>query len=143
MQLFTIGYTKKFAKTFFEMINANHIDVLIDVRLYNSSQLAGFSKSRDLEYFLGQICNCDYIWAPQFAPTAPLLNGYKDGKISWDEYERIYNELLSQRNNLDFFRNYQDKRICLLCAEETPRQCHRRLLAEKIAALYNIDLTHL
>ena len=144
MELFTIGYTKKSAKMFFDTLKANHINVLIDVRLYNSSQLAGFSKSRDLQYFLEQICNCNYSWAPQFAPTAPLLNGYKDGKISWDEYEVIYNDLLHKRDGLDFFKDFEGKRVCLLCAEETPQRCHRRLLAEKVAGGYeNVTVTHL
>ena len=109
MKLFTIGYTKKSAKMFFEILKSNHIDALVDIRLYNFSQLAVFSKSRDLQYFLEQICGCDYIWAPQFAPTAPFLNGYKNGKISWDEYEVVYNELMNKRSNLDFFKDFEGK----------------------------------
>ena len=72
MHLFTIGYTKKSAQEFFGLIKANRIDVLIDVRLYNSTQLAGFSKSRDLQYFLTELCGCGYVWAKQFAPSAAL-----------------------------------------------------------------------
>ena len=144
MKIFTIGYAKKSAKTFFEALKANRIDVLIDVRLYNSSQLAGFSKKWDLQYFLQQICNCGYIWAPKFAPTAALLDNYKSGNIRWNEYEKIYNELLNARGGMDFFKDFHGKRICLLCAEATPECCHRRLLAEKIVQVYeNVTLTHL
>jgi uncharacterized protein (DUF488 family) len=144
MHVFTIGYVKKDAQAFFELLKANRIDVLIDVRLYNSSQLAGFSKSRDLKYFLEQICDCGYIWAKHFAPTPELLDGYKSGFIKWSEYEKIYNDLLNTRNNMDFFEDFAGKRICLLCAEATPERCHRRLLAEKIASVCeNIQVTHL
>ena len=69
MRIFTIGYTEKSAREFFYLIKTNEIDVLIDVRLYNNTQLAGFSKSRDLEYFLAELCGCGYVWAKQFAPS--------------------------------------------------------------------------
>lgn len=144
MEIFTIGYTKKSAQNFFELISQNQIDVVIDIRLYNSTQLAGFSKSRDLKYFLKIICNCDYIETPEFAPTAKLFNDYKNGIINWKEYEITYNELMRTHMNLDFFRAFPNKRICLLCAEDTPEFCHRRLLAEKLADSYeNVNITHL
>lgn len=144
MEIFTIGYTKKSAQDFFEIISENKIDVVIDIRLYNSTQLAGFSKSRDLKYFLKIICNCDYIATPEFAPTAKLFNDYKNGIINWKEYEITYNELMRTHMNLDFFRAFPNKRICLLCAEDTPECCHRRLLAEKLADSYeNVNITHL
>lgn len=144
VKLFTIGHTKKSAEKFFELININHIDIVADVRLYNSTQLAGFSKSEDLRYFLKQICNCNYIAMQKFAPTRSLFDSYKKGYIGWDEYERIYNEFLNARANLDFFYAFQNKRICLLCAEDTPEHCHRRLIAEKIANTYdNVTIVHL
>jgi uncharacterized protein (DUF488 family) len=144
MNIFTIGYAKKSAETFFETVKANHIDVLVDIRLYNSSQLAGFSKSRDLKYFLRQICDCDYIWASIFAPTSSLLDSCKSGHIDWSEYEKGYNELIKVRDGLDFFEDFRDKRVCLLCAEATPEHCHRRLLAERVADVYEgVTVTHL
>lgn len=144
MNIFTIGYTKKSAQTFFELINENKIDVVIDIRLYNSTQLAGFSKSKDLKYFLKKICECEYIAAPEFAPTAKLFNDYKNGNINWQEYEIAYNELMHTHMNLDFFRAFPNKKICFLCAESTPDYCHRRLLAEMLADIYdNVIITHL
>jgi len=143
MTVFTIGYTKKTAEKFFGLISANGIDLLIDIRLYNSTQLSGFSKSRDLEYFLATICDCGYVWASQFAPTAMLLDDYKNKRISWSEYESVYHNLLDGQN-LGFFSNLADKRICLLCAEDKPNFCHRRLLAERIAAAYPVtEIIHL
>jgi uncharacterized protein (DUF488 family) len=144
VQVFTIGYTKKSARDFFELIKANQIDVLMDVRLYNNTQLAGFSKSRDLEYFLAALCGCDYIWAKQFAPGLALFNDYKNGQIDWVGYETVYRDFLNAHSGFDFFRLYQEKRICLLCAEETPECCHRRLLAEKIVEEYDgVTIRHL
>lgn len=143
MKIFTIGYTKKSAQTFFELVNENQINLLIDIRLYNSTQLAGFSKSRDLKYFLKTICSCDYIAMPEFAPSTALFNNYKKGYINWIEYEKWYNELLLTRN-LDIFNAFRNKRICLLCAEDTPEHCHRRLLAEKLADTFeNVEVKHL
>jgi uncharacterized protein (DUF488 family) len=144
MQILTIGYAKKSAKEFFEIFKSNQIDLLVDVRLYNSSQLAGFSKSRDLQYFLDEICGCAYVWAEEFAPTPALLNGYKSGMITWSEYEIIYRDLLRSRDRLDFFERFSDQRVCLLCAESAADRCHRRLLAEQIEAAYeNVAVTHL
>ena len=144
MQIFTIGYTKKSAREFFGLIKANEIDVLVDVRLYNNTQLAGFSKSRDLEFFLAALCGCGYVWAKQFAPSPALFNDYKSGQIDWAACEAVYRDFLNAHTGLDFFRLYRNKRICLLCAEETPECCHRRLLAEKIADEYDgTEITHL
>lgn len=135
---------KKSAQEFFNIINDNKIDILADIRLYNSTQLAGFSKSQDLKYFLKQICNCNYIALQEFAPTRSLFDNYKKGYIEWNEYEKIYNDFLNTHAKLDFFVAFQDKRICLLCAEDTPKCCHRRLLAEKIANTYDsVVITHL
>ena len=114
------------------------------MRLYNSTQLAGFSESRDLQYFLTELCDCGYVWTKQFAPSAALFNDYKSGLVDWPAYEAAYNDLLDRRNQLDFFRLYENRRVCLLCAEESPDCCHRRLLAEKVARKYDgVTITHL
>lgn len=142
--LFTIGYTKKSAEKFFEIIIENKIEIVADVRLYNSTQLAGFGKSADLQYFLKRICNCNYIALRQLAPNPSLFENYKSGSASWAEYEKIYNKFLETEANLDFFYAFKNKRICILCAESTPEHCHRRLLAEKIAKIYDdVTVVHL
>ena len=144
MELFTIGYTKKSAEKFFGIITDNKIEIVADVRLYNSTQLAGFSKSVDLQYFLKKICSCNYIALKQLAPNPSLFENYKNGKTTWNEYEKIYNKFLDTQANLDFFYAFKNKRICILCAESTPEHCHRRLIAEKISKTYdNVKITHL
>lgn len=122
----------------------NKIEIVADVRLYNSTQLAGFSKSVDLQYFLKKICSCNYIALKQLAPNPSLFENYKNGKTTWNEYEKIYNKFLDTQANLDFFYAFKNKRICILCAESTPEHCHRRLIAEKISKTYdNVKITHL
>lgn len=132
--LYTIGFTKKSAEEFFNALKFRSIKALIDTRINNSSQLAGFTKSDDLQYFLKEICDIDYIYRPDFAPTKELLNDWRNKQISWEQYEERYLELIERRETYkDFlkdFSKYSD--VCVLCSEATPEHCHRRLLAEKL-----------
>ena len=134
MILYTMGFTKKNAKEFFDSIKEKNIEILIDIRLNNKSQLAGFTKGPDLMYFLGKICNCDYIHCIEYAPTKEILDSYKDGVISWNQYENLYIPLMQKRNACETFMNKFSKysKVCLLCSEPTPEKCHRRLFAEMI-----------
>lgn len=145
MTIYTIGFTQKSAETFFETIKKNDIQHIIDVRLNNKSQLAGFAKGRDLEYFLLRLCNTTYGHELQFAPTKEILNAYKKGMISWEEYERSFDDLMSQRRVVELFEkkylNYNN--VCLLCSESTPENCHRRLLADNLSAELDLDIVHL
>lgn len=140
--LYTIGFTKKSAKEFFEALKYRSVDVLVDTRINNVSQLAGFTKSDDLKYFLKAIGNIDYIYMPDFAPTKDLLKDWRDKKISWEEYEERYLSLQEQRGTykhfLTDFANYEN--ICILCSEATPEHCHRRLLAEKLESEFPNDI---
>ena len=135
MKLFTIGFTQKNAKQFFELLKANQIELLIDVRLNNKSQLAGFTKGNDLEYLLAEICDCQYKHCLEYAPTKEILDGYKKGNITWEKYVELYLALMIKRGD---YKNFHEKyeaysNICLLCSEPTATQCHRRLAAEMIA----------
>lgn len=138
MNLFNIGFTKKSAKQFFELINKNKIKLLIDIRLYNKSQLAAFTKSEDLEYFLDKICSCKYQHCVEFAPTEEILNDYKNKKISWSDYKKQYANLIEERNRNskcidEFHERYTEfENVVLLCSEPTSNQCHRGVLSEII-----------
>ena len=135
MMIYTIGFTQKSAKKFFELIKKNNIEILLDIRLNNKSQLAGFTKGHDLQYFLSEICHCEYKHSLEYAPTKDILDNYKKKQITWNEYVERYNCLMEKRANyLDFTKEFaQYNSICLLCSEPTPEQCHRRLIAEMIA----------
>lgn len=146
MDIFTIGFTKKSARQFFSLIKENRINLLLDIRLNNSSQLAGFSKGSDLEYFLTEICDCKYEHDLIFAPTAELMNGFKDKKITPEQFEQQYMDLMSSRGALKHFSSQyvNAKNVCLLCSEERPTYCHRRVLADMlISALADVNVYHL
>jgi uncharacterized protein (DUF488 family) len=144
MTLFTIGFTKKSAEQFFESLRGAGVCRLLDVRLNNSSQLAGFSKRDDLRYFLKAICGIEYAHLPEFAPTQEILDAYKKEKGSWEDYETLYLELVQSRAaELHIQRELFDG-ACLLCSEATPEHCHRRLLAEYLSEQWGgIRIVHL
>lgn len=145
--IFTIGFAKKSAKEFFETLIKVGIHKLIDIRLNNMSQLAGYTKKDDLEYFLKAIGNIEYLHLVQFAPTKELLDNYRKKKISWEQYEAQYLNLLKEREVEKFFKPIEFDKSCLLCSEPKPDKCHRRLAAEYLQNtwrnLYNVYIYHL
>lgn len=140
MKIFTIGFTKKSAEVFFDLIKSADIKTLLDVRLNNVSQLAGFAKKNDLKFFLNELCDSDYIHVPEFAPTKRLLDQYKKNEISWEKYENEFLDLLHQRS----IEKHLDIKIldksCLLCSEHEPHMCHRKLVAEYLNENLNVEL---
>lgn len=132
--IFTIGFTKKTAQAFFESLRNNEVNVILDIRLNNTSQLAGFSKFPDIKYFLEELCEIDYISDIKFAPTDQILKAYKAKKISWDEYVIQFNELMKSRKITEYIKSEYDNRgydnICLLCSEDKAVNCHRSLVAK-------------
>lgn len=131
MKIFTIGFTKKNAETFFTSLQNAGVRRLVDVRLNNISQLAGFTKRDDLRYFTNTICAIDYMHLPELAPTSAILGSYKKVKNGdWNLYERQFLELMQARHiEVTVPRELIDG-SCLLCSEEKPHRCHRRLVAE-------------
>ncbi len=128
--IYTIGFAGKNAKTFFELLRNNKIQLLIDVRLNNVSQLAGYTKKNDLEFFLKEICDIKYCHLPILAPTKEILDGYKKGEIDWSSYEQEYMVLIDKRKIGPTIQNINFNMACLLCSEKTADMCHRRLAAE-------------
>lgn len=144
MRIFTIGFVKKNAEEFFGILIKNGVKRIIDVRLNNTSQLAGYTKRDDLKYFLKAIANIDYIHCEALAPTKELLDDYKKDIITWEEYEKKYINIISERNVLNKIDDELLKNSCLLCSEITEKNCHRRLAAEYFAInKSNIEIIHL
>jgi len=142
--LFTIGFTGKSAQEFFEKLSRAGVRRLVDTRLNNVSQLAGFTKKRDLEFFLRAIGQIDYIHDPQLAPTKDLLDDYKKKRIDWDEYERHFRQLMETRQPDKRLSPGDLDRACLLCSEPTAEHCHRRLVAEYLQTHWeSVDVQHL
>lgn len=128
--IYTIGFTKKNAETFFNFIKSSRVSTLLDVRLNNVSQLAGFAKRDDLKFFLKELCNTDYIHMPELAPTKDILNAYKKDEISWEKYEDKFLNLMARRNIERSVKPALLDNGCLLCSEHEPHFCHRRLVVE-------------
>jgi uncharacterized protein (DUF488 family) len=128
--LYTIGFTRKSAETFFNLLKNAEVKTIVDTRINNVSQLAGFAKGSDLQFFAKEICGISYEYKSDFAPTKELLSRYREKKISWPEYEIEYLNLLDIRKvaqKTDIEKLHQN---CFLCSEHSPEKCHRRLLAE-------------
>lgn len=145
MEVYTIGFAQKTAEQFFGALRQAGIKQLLDVRLSNSSQLAGFTKKTDLPFFLREICEADYVHEPMLAPSPELFNYYKKQKGTWDEYERRFLALMAERKVEDKIdRSMFDVPTVLLCTEPTARRCHRRLVLEYLQSKWgNFDVVHL
>jgi uncharacterized protein (DUF488 family) len=144
MKLFTIGFTKKNAETFFETLRQSGAKRVVDVRLNNVSQLAGFTKKQDLIYFLKHICGMDYAHLPDLAPTQEMLTDYKQRRGTWEAYEQRFLDLMRQRRIEEKVSKETLADGCLLCSEEKPHHCHRRLVAEYLKQHWgDIEIKHL
>jgi len=131
VDIFTIGFTKRSAADFFGTLRRAGIQRVLDVRLNNSSQLAGFTKAGDLPFFLKEICGAEYLHEALLAPSQELFDAYKKGKGSWNEYERRFLHLMVERQieeKID--RKLFEVPTALLCSETTADYCHRRLVVQ-------------
>ncbi|MGQ0628120.1 MAG: DUF488 domain-containing protein [Phycisphaerales bacterium] len=144
MRLFTIGFTKKNAQSFFGLLKESGAKRIIDVRLNNVSQLAGFAKKDDLAYFLKAICDMEYVHLPELAPTQDMLEEYKRQKGDWKTYEARFIALMTKRRIEETVPRDVLSQSCLLCSEDKPHHCHRRLVAEYLNRHWgDIDIAHL
>ena len=144
MKIFTIGFTKKSANRFFELLRTSGARRVVDVRLNNVSQLAGFAKRDDLAYLLAEICGMDYVHLPALAPTKQMLDDYKKKGGDWSTYETRFLDLMRARRVEQTVARDTLADGCLLCSEDTPEHCHRRLVAEYLERHWGgIDVTHL
>ena len=144
IQMFTIGFTKKPAEAFFGRLSKAGIKRVIDIRLNNVSQLAGFAKRDDLRYFLKAICGIDYIHLPELAPTQEIMDNFKKKKGDWSIYEKAFKSLLKQRKPEEAFSKDLFDKACLLCSEDRPDHCHRRLVAEHLVKKWGgVEIVHL
>lgn len=141
----TIGFTGKTAQEFFDLLKNAEVRTLLDIRLSNTSQLAGFAKKQDLPFFLDKLCGAAYQELPELAPEPDLFKRYKAKEVTWDDFAAAYVELIAKRRvesnlDVDLFRS-----ACLLCSEHLPHRCHRRLALEYLNSRWNgrLAITHL
>ncbi len=145
IDLYTIGFTKKTAEYFFSKLKQSGVKRVLDVRLNNVSQLAGFAKKDDLIYFLRRLAGVEYTHLTELAPTRDMLDAYKKHKGEWAVYEEQFLELMAQRHIEDRVSKEILDHGCLLCSEDKPHHCHRRLVAEYLQKKWGkgIRVTHL
>lgn len=140
VDIYTIGFTKTSAFEFFDSLRKEPIKKLIDVRLNNSSQLSGFAKRDDLQFFLRELCDVEYIHSPDLAPTKEMLDHYKKHGGSWKQYETRFLELMYKRNIEKYFEPAFFDHGCLLCSEKLPHNCHRSLVVKYLQENWGIDI---
>jgi len=144
IRLFTVGFTKKNAERFFGLLRDAGVRRILDVRLNNTSQLAGFAKRDDLAYFLRAIDDIEYTELPGLAPTEAIMDSYKRKASEWPTFAASYVALLEQRNVVGSLSRDMLDHACLLCSEDKPDHCHRRLAADYLAANFgDIEIVHL
>jgi uncharacterized protein (DUF488 family) len=144
MKLFTIGFTKKNAEQFFTRLRQPGLVRLVDVRLNNVSQLAGFTKKSDLTFFLREICDLDYVHLTELAPEQDILDAYKKNGGDWSVYEDKFLALMAARRVEETVDRELIAGGCLLCSEPTPEHCHRRLVAEYLRQKWgDVEVEHL
>ena len=144
MRVFTIGFTKKSASDFFGLLRSSGAKRIVDVRLNNVSQRSGFAKRDDLEYFLREICGIDYLHLPELAPTQAMLDDYRKGHKNWSKYENQFIDLMEQRRIENNVPKEAITEGCLLCSEDKPHHCHRRLVAQYLSERWgDVEVRHL
>ena len=144
MKIFTIGFTKKNAEQFFARLKQPGLQRVLDTRLNNVSQLAGFTKKDDLRFFLHEVGHIDYVHLPALAPTQAMLDAYKKNGGDWETYEKQFLALMAERRIETSIDKDLVAGACLLCSEATPHHCHRRLVAEYLRGKWgDVDIQHL
>jgi uncharacterized protein (DUF488 family) len=144
MKIFTIGFTKKNAEQFFACLQQPGLQRVVDIRLNNISQLAGFTKKDDLRFFLREVGHIDYVHLPALAPTQAMLDTYKKNGGDWETYEKQFLALMAERRIETSIDKDLVAGACLLCSEQTPHHCHRRLVAEYLRGKWgDVDIQHL
>ncbi len=140
----TIGFSKKSLRTFASSLQQHNVTRVIDIRLQNTSQLAGFAKKDDLEFIL-ELLNIDYLHELSLAPTESLMKAIKQKEISWGEFETAFLGLLEQRKIETRMDEWLGDGVpCFLCSEDKPHHCHRKLVVGYLREFdHRIEIVHL
>jgi len=143
MKIYTIGFTKHTSEEFFEKLKSVGVKRVIDIRLNKTSQLAAFAKGTDLPYLLKSTGGIEYLSHSELAPSKELLKSYRSKEITWEEFEKSYKNQIKDSKAILGLNKGDFEDACLLCSENTAEKCHRRLLAEELAKIWDIEIIHL
>lgn len=138
VRVFTIGFTKKTAEQFFGLLRDSGAKRVIDIRLNNTSQIAGFTKKKDLQWFLGELCNIEYLHMPLLSPTQEMIDHFRGKLMSWEEFRRQFLVLLEERSVHNKITPELLGESCLLCSEEHAEDCHRSFVLEYLAEHWGV-----
>jgi uncharacterized protein (DUF488 family) len=142
--LYTIGFTRKSAEEFFGLLEGAGVQRVLDIRLNNVSQLAGFTKQPDLAFFLKRILGIGCLHMPELAPTPEILEAYRARRINWATYEKQFQSLIEERHIENLVTPQLAENACLLCSEPKADRCHRRLVAEYLQSRWaGVRVVHL
>lgn len=138
--IYTIGFSGKNQNVFIDILNAADIKMLVDIRLWRVARFVPWASGASLS----NILDTRYKYMPELAPTKELLSDYKNRKIDWPEYERIFNDLLASRQIEKLFRPADLYKVCFLCTEKSADKCHRRLVVEYLQQHFpEVEIGHL
>jgi uncharacterized protein (DUF488 family) len=143
--LCTIGFSQKSLRRFIDLLQSAGVTKVIDTRLHNTSQLAGFAKKEDLAFIL-ETFGIEYEHVLDLAPTEEIMKKFKQVDKDWKEFERAFNQLMQDRQVAKLWTSpiFASRVNCLLCAEHSAEHCHRRLVAEHLKSVYpEIEIRHL
>ena len=143
MNIYTIGFTKHTSEEFFEKLKSVGVKRVIDIRLNKTSQLAAFAKGTDLPYLLKSTGGIEYLSHSELAPSKELLKSYRSKEITWEEFEKSYKNQIKDTKVILGLNKDDFEDACLLCSENTAEKCHRRLLAEELAKIWDLEIIHL
>lgn len=143
MKIYTIGFTKHTAEQFFEKLKKNNVRIVIDIRINKTSQLAAFAKGSDLPYLLKVNGNIDYKAHSELAPKKSLLKSYRSKEIDWYKFEIAYIKQILDEGVLNNLIKEDFDEACLLCSEDSPDKCHRRLLTDELQKIWKSQIIHL
>jgi uncharacterized protein (DUF488 family) len=146
--LCTIGFAGKTAQEFLVLLKEAGVERLIDIRQNRGGQLSGYAKHPDLAFFLKEIAGINYVHEPLLAPAPELLKTYRKTK-NWAGYETAFLALMKDRGVPEILdTSTWPSKFVLLCSEAGPEKCHRRLVADLLAARWRgqgrqVEIRHL
>ena len=143
-KLYTMGYTQKTAEKLFNLLSEHEIKRLMDIRLHNNTQLAGFTKQNNFKYFIERLSDIEYRHIPLMAPSKDIFDDYMKNGLEWEGYELRFKRLIDQRKIEQLINEDEIDGACMLCCEPEATNCHRRLVAEYLQNYFkNIEIIHL
>ncbi|MCI0330676.1 MAG: DUF488 domain-containing protein [candidate division Zixibacteria bacterium] len=145
IKLFTIGYGKKPLDLFCTIIQGNGIRKIIDTRQNPNFIGSGEYRASKLRPIVEEKLGIEYQQIKEFAPTSKIRRNFRQTS-DWTGYVQEYTLLLRSRPIPEIFDQITAdcNRICLLCAEATPEECHRRLVAEYLKSVRpDLEIIHL